>query len=166
MIKGTKFKNFIDEFCEELNRLRADPTSYVPALGERLNCMTKGVLKLGGGIKVKTVEGEAGITEAMEFLGKVSPTSQQVKFNPALCMLSQVYANEGNLETFIEQCGLNDVDYFSYSEVSKDNCLGDFDRPADIIVSLIVDDANKMKTNRETLFSETLTNIGLVFDSN
>lgn len=156
--------NFLDEFCDELNRLRNTPTSYIPALEERRNCMTDGVIKVEADKKIQTVEGEEAITEAIDFLEKVSPMDQQVKFNPALCILSQIYAHNGNAQAFVEENGLSDVEYFSYSEISKDNCCGDFDRPADIILDLLIDDGNHSRINRGNLFSDTLTNIGLVFN--
>jgi len=121
MIKDTQLMNFLDEFCAELNRLRNDPKSYIPVLEDRRHCMKKGVLKVGPGIKKQTVEGSAAIKEAIQFLENASPTIQQIKFDSAISGPSQVYTQDDAVKTFVIENQLEDVDYFAYSELSKES---------------------------------------------
>jgi hypothetical protein len=126
--------------------------------------MKKGVLKVGPGIKKQTAEGSAAIKEAIEYLENASPTSQQIKFDSVISGPSQVYTQDDAVKTFVAENQLEDVDYFAYSEISKETCFGNFDRPTDIILDLLVDDGNSSRSNRNNLFSDTLTNIGLIFN--
>ena len=60
------------------NRLRSDPSSFIPLLQERLNYYEGGqtdkkILRLPGKTPIRTNEGPAAVLEAIEFLKKQQP---------------------------------------------------------------------------------------------
>ena len=55
------------------NRLRSDPSSFIPLLQERLTYFDGDVLRLPGKQPIRSNEGPAAVTAAIEFLKQAQP---------------------------------------------------------------------------------------------
>lgn len=152
MLNNTNYITFVQEFSEELNRLRANPESYTPALQDKLQ-------SLGYQKSKDTKESQIDsndINKAIEYLQQVEPCNA-VQPELALCTLAQAYAIEGG----VSELNTSHFDCYTHFEVSK---LGEeivSQRPADLIVDML-----HSSKDTSALFSSKFTNFGIAFGPN
>lgn len=157
MINNDNQNTFIQEFAQELNRLRENPLSFVPALEDKLNSIKndKIVVALG----VKKIVDKSSLRSAIDFLQQVSPVGDRVTVNAKLCTLANVYMFGGDTKIAITESGLDQVSFCTYNEVKKEDCYGDFDRPTEIILCMLINGC------RAPLVSSELTNLGIAISN-
>lgn len=153
MINNDNQTFFNQEFAQELNRLRKDPSSFVPALEDKLYSSKNGKIVIASGVK-KAID-KSSLCSAIDFLQQASPVGDVVSANDKLCTLATVYSKGGDIKTAIVESGLDQVSFCSYTEVKKNDCYGDFDRPAELILSLLINGY------RLPLITPELTNFGI-----
>lgn len=97
----TEFKNAAavvpaDDVFAEINRFRADPSSYLPALRARLSCTDDmKVMHLPDTLPLMTHEGKAAIEEAIKAVQEASPLEQ----------LERNYSMDSACEEHLADCG-------------------------------------------------------------
>lgn len=142
---NTKSNIFVQELVDELNRLRADPKSYIPALEDKLNCMEGGKLKTSVGEKRFFKNGESQIMSAIEFLEKASPSDQKLSTHEKLFNIDSTNANKT----------IDGVDYYTCIVLDLTSLIGDIDRPNELIVDMLI------KGNCKKLLTPEFTSVGI-----
>jgi hypothetical protein len=153
----------------ELNRIRADPTSYVAILNQYLGYFkdNNNILYRPGNIPIETYEGPEIYIEAQRFLKKQRPVGT-LTYDNRVAKASQGHADDlGPLGLFSHDSkdGKNAaerIDKYCEWEVA---CCENVDlggrNGIEVIVSLLVDDGLEKKIHREHLFREELTHVGI-----
>lgn len=152
MLSNTSYIAFVQEFAEELNRLRSNPGSYIPALEDKML-----ISRYLGEKNFKGSQLELNdIKKAIECLEKAQPC-KGVQPELSLCALAQTYATTGA----VSELHTAQFNWYSHIVVSK---LGEEIaslRPADLIVDMLLS-----YEDTTSLFSSKFTNFGIAFGLN
>ena len=124
MLNSTETIAYIQEFEQELTRLRQEPQSFIPALEDKLYSLKGGKLKIRPGVEVEVEGGEDNITNLISQL------------SGAKKVVTPLQANMGMSLQGSELSEL--VDYFQAIQVGTDRVLGDIQRPCDVITSFMI----------------------------
>lgn len=153
----------------ESNRLRADPTSYIPILKEYMTYFKDddNILYKPNQTPLETYEGKNAYLEAIDFLKRQRPV-QTLTFDERLTKAAQEHADDLGplgLYTHDSKDGKNVSERIDkYCEWEKACCenidLGG-NSGVDVMVSLLVDDGMEKKLHREHLFREEFTHFGI-----
>lgn len=163
MLHNKEYVSFVQEFTEELNRLRWGPSSYIPALQERLNSMPRRRGRTEEGPNLSQKDLEDAVHETIDYLMKMAPRVKKINPSLTLCKLSRIYACDGDVSDYILENGLEKVEWYTHSEIQKDKCGGSFERPSDLITDMLLDLDSKDKSRRENLFNREFTNFGVCY---
>jgi len=153
----------------EINRVRADPTSYVPILKEYLTYFKDGnnILYRPNQVPLETYEGPQAYEDAIKSLKKQRPV-QTLTFDDRLSRASQEHAEDiGPLGLYTHdskdgKSASERIERYCEWEVA---CCENIDlgsrNGVEVVVSLLVDDGVEKKIHREHIFREELTHIGI-----
>lgn len=152
MLNNTSYITFVQEFTEELNRLRTNPESYIPVLEDKLLSLRYLREKDTNGSQIYLND----IKKIIECLQKVQPC-KAVLPELSLCALAQTYATEGE----VSELNTSQFDWYASLVLSK---LGEeivSQRPADLIVDMLLS-----YEDTSALFSSKFTSFGIAFGLN
>ena len=155
------------EIIEEINKLRADPSSYIKKLEDYSQYFTNKILKLpNSNIKIKTQEGAAPYLDAIEYL-KTKEKRNELIISKALCEIAQEIADN------IIDSESGEIDEELYGQIidKHGSFDGKFLRAMDfggltseqVVINFLVCDGDEGRTQREPLLGEGLNKIGVSF---
>ena len=169
-MKGKKQINFIDLQSELFlcqNKLRKNPSSFIPQLEELTKKFKENILQLPNENPLKTFEGKKGVENAIEFLKTQKPLSE-LKFNEALSKAAMDHAID------IGQYGLTGHEgsrgstlydriekYIDWYGACAENLDFGFRNPENIILNLLIDDGSEDKNQRINLFNPIYKYVGI-----
>lgn len=163
------FDDFKNSILTESNRIRADPTSYVPILKEYISYFTNNdnILYRPNATPIETYDGVKSYENAISFLKRQRPVNT-LTYDERISKAAQEHANDlGILGLFTHDSkdGKNvseRIDKYCEWEVA---CCENIDlggrTGVDVIVSLLVDDGLENKVHREHLFRPEFTHVGI-----
>ena len=155
------------EIIEEINKLRADPNSYIKKVEEYVQYFTGNVLKLPDlNIKIQTQEGATPYLEAIEFL-KTKEKRNPYITSKALCEIAQEIVDK------IIESETGEIDEELYGDIidKYGTFTGRFARAVDfggftseqVVINFLVCDGDEDRTQREPFFGDGLNKIGVAF---
>ena len=163
------YEELIQSVLTESNRIRADPTSYIPILKQYLEYFkdNNNILYRPNSVPLETYEGPNAYQEAINMLKKQRPVPT-LTFNEKLARAAQDHADDIGpigLYTHDSKDGKNVSEridkYCEWEVASCENIDLGAKRGVEVIVSLLVDDGMETRLHREHLFREELTHIGI-----
>lgn len=105
MFSNLQYLSTLKDFQDEINSLRSNPKSYLPALEdwlERIEGKPNPTLT-NTDDAVKTEK--ESVKSAMKFLNSVKPTSVELKINKALCRAAQRLADDEAIHNTLGHLG-------------------------------------------------------------
>lgn len=169
MATNIDFEELKQSVLTEINRVRADPTSFIPILEEYKTYFkdNNNILYRPNQVPIETYEGDAAYDDTIRFLRKQRPV-QTLTFDERLAKAAQEHASDlGPLGMFTHDSkdGKNAserIDKYCEWEVA---CCENIDlggkSGVDVVVALLVDDGVDKKLHREHVFRSELTHIGI-----
>ena len=155
------------------NRLRSDPSSFIPLLQERLTYYEGGktdkkVLRLPGKPPIRSNEGPAAVLEAIEFLKKQQPV-QTLRWSPEMAMAARdhtVDTGGKGLMTGHEGSDGSDTSdrlerYGHWTGGIAENISYGKEFGINVVLQLLVDDGVPSRAHRRNLFDEDSTVTGI-----
>lgn len=152
----------------ETNRLRADPSSYIPILETYKNKFKGNVLKKENSSSIETYEGVSAFDNAIEFLYNQKPVNT-LTYDDRLTIAAQDHVNDiGPLGLFSHESSSTllypseRVDKYCEWEIC---CCENIDLACssgiECIVNLLVDDGDISRTRRKNLFNVNFNFFGV-----
>lgn len=161
------FDSLVQSVVAESNRIRADPTSYIPILEEYIGYFKDNVLHKPGQTPIETYEGPNAFTEAIKFLRKQKPLST-LTFDENITKAALDHVNDLGSKGLFSHEGTDGksaserIDkYCEWEKACAENIEVGCQSGVDVIVSLLVDDGIEKKIHRQHLFREELTHFGV-----
>ena len=161
------FKDLQNELFICQNKLRKDPSSFIPLLEERLKKFKENILQLKNENPLRTFEGVKAVENAIEFL-KIQKPLKELKYNEALSNAAMDHAND------IGQYGLTGHDgsrdstlferiekYIEWDGAIAENLDFGFYNPENIILNLVIDDGCEERIQRNNLFNPIYNYVGI-----
>ena len=158
---STPSDNYSKYLFEQINKIRADPQSYIGIIEDAKNNIIKdknGRITYNGKIKIALTNGENSFNDAINFLKTVKPM-EKLEFNPYLTVELPKSENElkykNDLRLKVEDMINNGISIKSYwRDVIKD--------PEISFLMMIVDDnADKSGMRRKDLLDPNMKYIGI-----
>ena len=157
------------QLYEELNSLRENPKRYISLIEKQMKTIKKnGVLnKENSNLQIQTIEGKAAYEEAIQFLEKQKPVPPLVK-DAKLSYAAQDLVKdigERGVVTHRDKKG-----QFTSERIEKycewESCANEVievssKNPQDILISLLVDDGIKNRSDRKALFQDSYNFVGI-----
>lgn len=168
-MKIIDFEDLKQSVLTESNRIRADPTSYVPILKQYLTFFKdkNNILYKPLQTPIETYEGSKAYEEAILFLKKQRPV-HTLTFNENLSKSAQEHASDiGPLGLFTHESkdGKNVSERIDKFCEWENACAENIDLGSktgvEVIVNLLVDDGTEKRLHRDHLFREEFTHIGI-----
>ena len=155
---------FAQRVAEEINKARTDPESYAKKINDSIQYFYKNLLRLPHESGIETQEGPKGYKEAAEFLSKAQKLPA-LKIEPKLTEAAQEIAKE--MGKFKEMDEMDGVDreaiikkYGYYKGKMRESTDFGSVKPELVVCSLLVDDGNESRSNRELIFNPEFTVVG------
>ena len=154
---------------KELNKLREDPTSYLPLNQSQMRTIKKNKIlkKKDSNLQIQTIEGKSAYEDAISFLEQqepVSPLTKEIKLSYAAQDLVKDIGERGVVSH-------KDKDGQYVSERIEKYCEWDFcanevievssKNAQDILISLLVDDGFRNRPDRKALFQHIYNYVGI-----
>lgn len=151
----------------EINRLRAEPNSYIHILNEYLSSFDANILRRGDGIQIETTEGANAYIEAISFLKKAKPLNT-LTYDSRLGQAAEDHAQELGQNGFFSSLSSNGDNpaeriekYCEWEGFCCENLDAGSISATEVIVSLLVDDGVPERINRQNLFQEEIKFFGI-----
>jgi len=147
------------EIVEELSLARTQPKKYVEFLEAHLKLFTDDGDYLEGKVHIRTKEGKAAVTEAIEFLKKVKPLPA-MKPSEELAMAADDHVKDTGPKGITGHDGTDKskpteriARHGKVKRTSGENIAYGPDKPRAIVMQLIIDDGVKDRGHRKNIFS-------------
>ncbi|EAR94566.1 SCP-like extracellular protein (macronuclear) [Tetrahymena thermophila SB210] len=155
------------EVFQEQNRVRQNPTSYIPYLEEHLKLFQGMVLKKPGEIPLRTHEGPGAVQDCINFL-RVQKPLHALEWDDNMTRACRDHANDIGPKNLCGHTGSDGSSMSSRLERYGDwngkigeNCDFGNSSARDVIISLIVDDGVSNRGHRNNLFSPDFRKVGI-----
>ena len=149
------------------NKLRKDPSSFIPYLEEWLNKYKENILQLPKENPLRTFEGSKGVENAIKFL-KEQKAIPEIKYNEALSKAAIDHANDIGRYGLTGHEGSRDstlIDriekYIEWDGACAENLDFGLKNAINIILNLIIDDGCEEKIQRNNLFNPNYKYVGI-----
>lgn len=161
---------FRQQLCEEHNKIRTNPKSYVPVLEQYLKYFQGNVFKKPGEkIGIQTNEGKAAVQECISFLKKQKAEDALI-LDDELSKAAQDHVDDIGPQGITGHDGSDGstVDdrisrYVDWGATIAENIDFGSQTPQDVIISLAVDDGVPSRGHRENLFNPDFRYVGVGF---
>jgi len=156
----------VNEILDEINFVRNSPIKYIEYLTELLNYFKNNNILLYPYTKIgiQTKEGKEAVNEAIDFLS-IQSDFPTVEMNKYLNKIAEKYIEK------IKYMDVNDIDkedleneinqYGEYSGYFGRSIEFGGENAKQVIVNLIVCDGDEDRSQRESLFNETIKYVGI-----
>ena len=169
-MRGKKSINVLDlqrELFECHNKLRKEPTFFIPLLEPWLNKYRENILQLTNENPLRTFEGPKGVENAIAFL-KNQKSLPELKYNEALSKAAMDHANdigefgltghEGSRDSTLFQ---RIEKYIEWDGGCAENLDFGFKNAENIILNLLIDDGCEERNQRFNMFNPEYKYIGI-----
>ena len=161
-------RDLVKEIFDCQNKLRTDPSSFVPVLEARLKLLDGDVLKVPGKIDLQTNEGAKSINEAIEFLKTAEPRPA-LTMSKALQKAAEDHAKDHETNGIIGHVGTDGSQikdrierYCKWEATLGENCAYlEPETGQDFIVQLVIDDGVPSRGHRNNIFKEKYLFVGI-----
>lgn len=162
------YDSLVQSIVTESNRIRADPTCYIPLLEEYMTYFKEdNIIHKPNTNPIETYEGINAYQAAIKFLKKQKPLST-LTFDDRLAKAANDHVNDlgpKGLFSHDSTDGKNASEriekYLEWETACAENIELGSQTGQDVIISLLVDDGLEKKIHREHLFREELTHFGV-----
>lgn len=151
----------------EHNRLRSDPSSFVPLLEEQMKFFKNDTLYKPKEIAIQTSEGKAAYTEAIKFLKRQKPV-KELTFDTRISLACQDHANDIGPRGLISHESSDSkslVDRFERYFEWDGQCCENIDVgnkiAVNVVISLLVDDGILDRPHRMNMFNPDMKYFGI-----
>ncbi len=165
--KQINFNDLQSELFLCQNRLRKDPSSFIPHLEEWLKKYKENILQLKNENPLRTFEGPKGVEEAIKFLKNQKPMPE-LKYNEALSKAAIDHANDIGQYGLTGHEGSRDSTlyeriekYIEWDGACAENLDFGFKNPENIILNLLIDDGCEERIQRNNLFNPIYKYVGI-----
>jgi uncharacterized protein YkwD len=165
--ENTNYEDIRSGIFKEHNKIRSDPTSYIPLLEEQINYFRENILSKPGEIPIQTNEGRSAYLNAIEFL-KVQDPVHTLTLNEHLTKAAEDHAKDIGPKGIVSHDssdGKNVSDrierYTEWDTACGENLDFGSKNPVDIIINLLVDDGVENRPHRAHLFNTKFNHIGV-----
>uniref|UniRef100_A0A7S2UZA8 SCP domain-containing protein n=1 Tax=Fibrocapsa japonica TaxID=94617 RepID=A0A7S2UZA8_9STRA len=152
---------------EIINKVRADPQSFVPAFQERLGRYDGKVLKREGKPNLLTDEGVDAVQDCITYLGSLSAVPP-LTLAPGLCLAARDHVTDIGASGTTSHTGADGSSmqdrierYGEWTDLIGENICFAEDTPMDIVLSMLVDDAVKSRGHRKNIFNDRFKTVGI-----
>ena len=149
------------------NKLRKEPSSFIPYLEEWLTKYKENILQLPNETPLRTFDGSKGVENAIKFLKNQEPIPE-LKYNDALSKAALDHANDIGQYGLTGHEGSRDSTlydriekYIEWDGACAENLDFGFKNAINIILNLIIDDGCEEKNQRNNLFNPIYKYIGI-----
>lgn len=153
--------NICSELLIEINKIRINPSSFIPKLEYKLCEDEKTKNNRKNSSLHKSDQNSINIIEAIEFLRKCKPMKPLIyddKLSLGALELSELIHNDN----LYNDNSLNLIEkYLEFDEYFAESILFDKSSAYECLLSLIIDDKSKERGNRLNLFNNALKFIGI-----
>ena len=170
-------KILIQELCNEHNKLRKNPESYIGILKKVLNLIRRSnILHLKSERPFKTIEGKEAVLEAINYLSNIPKSlieklsNQTLKISEDLCKASSDHAKDIGINGTCSHIGSDNCHMDTRVEKYCDWFGGlaeslDFGilNPQNIMIKLLICDGDKKRSQRRHIFDPGFTYFGAGF---
>ena len=164
---SVNFAKLRQQILDEHNKVRENPKSYIPILQTLIGYFKKDIMYKPGQVGLQTEEGPKVYQETIKFLEKQKPCGPLV-LNSSLSKAAQDHCDDIGPKglTDHESSNGNTVTdriekYIVWDETVAENLDFGGKTGEDVVVSLIVDDGNKDRGHRLTIFNNSLKVLGI-----
>lgn len=161
------FLSFKENIFNEINRVREDPTSYVPILEDYKGLIKDNILYRKKGKPIQLTEGPSIFDEAIKYLHRQSPL-KKLKIDESLNKAADNHSKDLNVKGIISHESADGrsvydrIEEFCEWEGACGENIDMASRTAeDVLVSFITDDGIKERGHRLNLFKENFNFLGI-----
>lgn len=172
-LKNSKV-DFVDlkqSILNELNKLREDPTSYIPILEDYIKLFKNNILYRHSGGPIQTQEGPSAFKEAIKFLHRQNPVPKLI-IEKQLSQAAEDHVKDLGSKGFVSHESSDGKttsdrieEYCEWEGACGENIDVASQTAQDVIVSFIVDDGIPERGHRLNLFKEDFKYIGIAVGS-
>ena len=162
---------FCKELIDEVNNIRKDPTIYINKISHYKSFFNGLILKIPESkYSIKTEEGAKAYEEAENFLKSAPTIDEELIPSKGLCRIAQDYfkkvqncdddneLNSINIEEIIDKYGGSSGKFSKIIEFGGNT-------PENVIINVVVNDGNKSREKRNSLFDNSFTKVGVATGS-
>ena len=156
--------SFLSELVQEINKVRANPSSYANIIDSYKQHFQGKILRLpNSNVGIKTQEGADGYDECARFLRSAEPAEPQIPSKG----LTKI-ANELLVVVQRDPSEINTVDMNSIID-KYGSFVGSFNRvmecggatPEQVVINLLVSDGDRSRSQRDALLNKSLKRVGV-----
>ena len=156
--------SFLSELVQEINKVRANPSSYANIIDSYKQHFQGKILRLpNSNVGIKTQEGADGYDECARFLRSAEPAEPQIPSKG----LTRI-ANELLVVVQRDPSEINTVDMNSIID-KYGSFVGSFNRvmecggatPEQVVINLLVSDGDRSRSQRDALLNKSLKRVGV-----
>jgi len=161
------FEDLKKSIISEHNRLRSDPTYFIPLLEEQMRHFKNDTLYKPKETAIQTSEGKAAYVEAIQFLKRQKPV-RELTYDPRISAACQDHVNDigpRGLITHESSDGRSLIDRFEKYFEWDGSCCENIDvgnkLAVNIIISLLVDDGILDRPHQKNMFNPDMKYFGI-----
>jgi len=156
--------SFLSELVQEINKVRANPSSYADIIDNYKQNFQGKILKLpNSNVGIQTREGAEAYEECSRFLRSADPAEPQIPSKG----LTRI-ANELLVVVQRDPAEINNVDMNSIID-KYGSFVGSFNRvmecggatPQQVVINLLVSDGDRSRSQRDALLNKSLKRVGV-----
>ena len=165
--KEINFKDLQSELVVYHNKLRKNPSSFIPILEDWLKKYKENTLQLQNENPLRTFEGKNGVEDAIKFLKNQKPVPE-LKYNEELSKAALDHAIDIGQNGLTGHEGSRDSTlferiekYIEWDGACAENLDFGFKNAENIIINLLIDDGCEERYQRNNLFNPIYKYIGV-----
>lgn len=151
----------------EINRVRAEPTSYIHILNEYIRLLDGNIIRRSDGTQIETTEGPNAFFEAISFLKKAKPINT-LTYDSRIELAAEDHSKDLGQKSFFSSIGSNGRNpseriekYCEWEGICCENLDAGSNNATEVIISWLVDDGVSLRANRQNLFREDINFVGI-----
>jgi hypothetical protein len=156
--------SFLRDLVDEINKVRANPSSYVEKIADCKNYFNGKILKMPDStVGIKTQEGADAYDECIQFLRSAEPAEETVPSKGLTKIANELLAVVQKDASQIGSVDMNELieRYGSFSGAFNRvmECGGS--TPQQVVINLLVSDGDKSRSQRNVLLNKAVKRIGV-----